>query len=179
MPPFSFALKAGEILLIQGKNGRGKSSLLRLLAGLLPKAEGLFFWQEQEIVPEHPHHRQKIAYLGHKVALEPSGTVLEELSKTSAPDGMCFEKLQVFGLASLQHTPIHFLSQGQQQRVALCRISLSQRPLWLLDEPTSHLDSQAQETLYQEILAHTQVGGVVVLTSHDRIPLQASQVLQL
>lgn len=184
-PPFSFALKDGGILLICGKNGSGKSSLLRLLAGLLLMVEGTFFWQGQKISTQSSAHRQKVAYLGHKVAVESHLTVLEQLQKgvllyrSKTQPSLIQEKLENFDLEKLSHVPLQFLSQGQQQRVALCRVILSGRPLWLLDEPTSNLDEAAQKTLYCEIKSHIQKGGLVALASHEGVPLPVEQVVRL
>ena len=180
-----FSLGAGGLLRVRGPNGSGKTSLLRILAGLTRPAEGAVRWRGR--APDEDFRREMV-YIGHASALSDDLSVLEnvsflfELSGFKASPESTKEALEIFGLARVAHMPARFLSQGQRRRAALARLAVSTRiPLWLLDEPLAALDGEAIEQLSALATAHLAAGGLLVLTSHQEIPIAApaSDVLVL
>lgn len=170
----SFALDAGELLLVTGTNGSGKSSLLRLLAGLLPITSGEVRWNEVDIGDEVIGYQQQVAYLGHKDAMKPVLTVDEMLDYWCALSGQKQNEkaLEVFGLEGLRQQPIRFLSAGQRRRLALTRLLLLSRTLWLLDEPVTALDMQSQEIFMDVLARHRDAGGMAVMAVHHMPAMQ-------
>lgn len=173
-------LRPGQLLWLRGANGRGKTSLLRLLAGLARPAGG-----ELTNGAAGPGG---FVYIAHANALKDELSALENLQFLARLHGdaadatTCTEALRRFGLASRRHAPVRTLSQGQRRRVALARLPLAaSRPLWLLDEPYDALDAEGCATLDQLLSAHALAGGAVVLTSHLPLALRdpAPTVLQL
>lgn len=171
----SFSVAAGETLLVTGRNGAGKSTLLRALAGLLPFQDGKIHFPGTS---EEVRAAETIHYLGYEDALKPSLTVRENLAFWSAMlgggDGVSpREALAAFGIARLLDLPAAYLSAGQKRRVALARLLLNRRPLWLLDEPLIALDISAQETLASIMAAHVAGGGAIIAASHAPLGLPA------
>lgn len=176
----SFAAAAGEAVLVTGRNGAGKSTLLRAIAGLLPVHSGTirFAHADAEI-----RVAETIHYLGYEDALKPSLSVRENLDFWAAMlgpgDGMTPKQaLSAFGIARLLDLPAAYLSAGQKRRVALARLLLASRPLWLLDEPLIALDLSAQETLAAIMARHVAGGGVLIAASHAPLGIPA-RVLDL
>lgn len=176
----SFSLAAGEALIVTGRNGSGKSSLLRLIAGLLRPAEGRIELQggDPELtLPEQAH------YLGHQDALKSALTVQENLQFWSdylgAAGASCEEALAAVGLAGLAELPAAYLSAGQRRRLSLARLVSVQRPIWLLDEPTSALDSAAQARLAELMRGHLAQGGLIIAATHGAIGLEGTRELKL
>ena len=176
----SFAVNAGEALTVTGRNGAGKSSLLRLIAGLLRPARGrisLDGGDPELTVAEQVH------YLGHQDALKPALSVAENLGfwagflGATAPDlGPCLEAVGLWDLADL---PAAYLSAGQRRRLSLARLVAAKRPIWLLDEPTSTLDSGAQDRLAALMRSHLAEGGLILAATHAAIGLAAARELRL
>jgi heme exporter protein A len=171
-----FALVAGEALILEGTNGSGKSSLLRLAAGLARPAAGGFAWDGKSIAEDPDQHRRRLLYLGHADAVKGSLTVRENLQFWADLGGAMPDRvpqaLDYVELTSLAEMPARFLSAGQRRRLTLARLLLqpaAEIPLWLLDEPTTALDSRAQARLTDLIRQHLQAGGLVLLASHDRL----------
>jgi heme exporter protein A len=178
-----FVLREGDLLLLTGPNGSGKSSLLRLLAGLNAPAAGRIFWQGRAIAEDAPAHRQRLRFLTHLDGVKPALTVLENLSFWSALMGgsapAARSALAAFDLERIANLPARFLSAGQRRRLALSRLALMPAALWLLDEPSTSLDSEGAERLLAAIAAHRAQGGIVILATHDRLALQPTQELGL
>ncbi len=178
----------GSVLWLRGRNGRGKTSLLRLLAGLSAPAAGRVQLMGQDIQKAGAAWRQHAAYVAHANALKEDLTALEALQFLAQLHGLpatinrLQAALQRLGIANRRHAPVRTLSQGQRRRVALARLVLSNHaPLWLLDEPFDALDTDGIEALNGLIAEHAADGGGVVLTSHQALSLQkpVPQVLDL
>lgn len=181
-----FHLDAGAALLLTGANGSGKSSLLRLAAGLLRPAAGQFLWDGQPIRRDGEAHRRRLIYLGHADALKAGLTVQENLRfwadlaglARDTVDQVVGNALDALGIQPLAALPARFLSAGQRRRLTLARLLLQSAddvPLWLLDEPTNALDASSQERLFDLLRGHLATGGMVMLASHealDRLPGQ-------
>jgi len=173
-----FAVAAGEMLAVTGPNGAGKSTLLRVVAGLLKPAAGAVRLEpEPEAgIPASVH------YFGHLDALKPSLAVADNLGywrTLYGGDADLESALDRVGLAHLIDLPAGRLSAGQKRRVALARLLVSERPVWLLDEPATALDSAAEATLGRLIAAHLARGGVVMAATHRPLPLQPAATLSL
>ncbi len=176
----SFSVASGEALTIVGRNGAGKSSLLRMVVGLVRIADGRIALDggDPELnVAEQAH------YLGHQDALKPSLSVAENLRfwsgflGTGAAD--IAEPLAAVGLDTLADLPAAYLSAGQRRRLSIARILAVKRPIWLLDEPTSALDAAAQERLGEFMRAHIAGGGLILAATHSALGLADAQELRL
>lgn len=183
-----FQLSAGGALLLVGHNGSGKSSLLRLLAGLSRPFAGGLFWQNDPIAADLEAHRARLRYAGHQDAVKPALTALENLSVWAGLDGLPDPKgraLAALGRVDLSHIadmPGRYLSAGQKKRVNLARLALtpaSHAPLWLLDEPATALDRDSVARLAGLMARHRADGGMVVLSTHSAIDLPGAQVLDV
>ena len=181
-------LKAGSVTWLRGRNGRGKTTLLRLLAGLSTPAEGSIRLHGQTLRQAGPEGRRQWVYIGHQNALKDDLTATEALGFLARLHGLPHDPaalkqaLQRLGVLQHQHAPVRTLSQGQRRRVALARLALSgAAPLWLLDEPFDALDSDGIEALNGVIAGHAASGGCVLLSSHQAPSLTepAPQVLDL
>src|SRR5215213_8553592 len=174
-----FALSGGEALLVIGRNGAGKSSLLRILAGLIRPAGGqlaLADGDPDKTIPEQAH------YLGHQDALKPSLTVAENLAFWAGYLGGAEppeRALAAVGLAALADLPAGYLSAGQRRRLSIARLLAVPKPIWLLDEPTTALDREAQDTLKSLMQRHLSDGGLIVAAAHGPIGLEPARELRL
>ena len=173
----NFALQPGSLLRVRGANGSGKTTLLRTLAGLTRPAAGEVRWRGNAIGDEY---RKEMLFLGHAAAVKDELTVLENLAFASRISGLevsaseIKEALDSLGIARLADLPARYLSQGQRKRAALARLALSQGvTLWLLDEPFAALDDDAIDRVSALCAAHLVAGGMLVLTSHQDIPIAA------
>jgi heme exporter protein A len=176
----NFSVASGESLAIRGRNGAGKSSLLRMVVGLIRLAAGRLALEGADpelTVAEQAH------YLGHQDALKPSLSVAENLRfwtdflgagaiEIGAP-------LEAVGLAALADLPAAYLSAGQRRRLSIARLLAVKRPIWLLDEPTSTLDAAAQERLVEIMQAHLAGGGLILAATHGALGIEGSQELWL
>ena len=173
-----FAVAGGELLAVTGPNGAGKSTLLRLVAGLLPPAAGAI-----RIEPEPDAGISgAVHYLGHLDALKPSLSVADNLGywrRLYGGGGDVEAALDKVGLADLIDLPAGRLSAGQKRRVALARLLVSERPVWLLDEPATALDASAEAMLGGLIAAHLAGGGLVMAATHRPLPVAPSATLTL
>jgi heme exporter protein A len=176
----TMTVEAGEALLLSGPNGAGKTTLIRTIAGLLRPAAGAIRLEHGD--PERTLAEQ-CHYVGHLNALKASLTVAENASFWGAYLGgapaAIAESLASFGLTRLKDTPTAYLSAGQKRRLGLARVLLAERPLWLLDEPTTSLDHNAQGMLATVIEAHLARGGLLVAATHEPLALRRSRQLPL
>jgi heme exporter protein A len=171
----SFALEPGSLLQIDGVNGSGKTSLMRMLCGLLQPASGDIQWRGQSIRKQGEQFRAEVAYLSHSNAVKDELSALENLRISArlageevSQQGAC-SALRRLGLQGCEDLPAKLLSQGQKRRVALARFLMTGKPLWLLDEPVASLDTTAMALLETMLEAHLARGGMVVLTTHQEV----------
>jgi len=177
-----FRVDAGQVLSLEGPNGAGKTSLLRVLAGLLPAAGGtvaLVFGSESET--DADERARRVAWLGHNDAAKPQLTPREVLAFFARLYGTRADvdaALGAVGLAKLADLACGYLSAGQKKRLALARLKVAERPVWLLDEPLSSLDADGRKRALDLINAHIMFGGIVVAATHEALGV-ASQRLFL
>jgi heme exporter protein A len=175
----SFAVGAGEALIITGANGSGKSTLLKVVAGFLPAAAGAMRLEGGD-----PERRigEQCHYLAHANALKPQLSVLENLSFWQGYLGPGLDPAQALlavGLGGVEEIPAGYLSAGQKRRVAIARLLVSRRRLWLLDEPTAALDSAAEESFLQIVLAHLEGGGIILAATHQPLAIRDAIRLEM
>jgi len=175
----SFQLPAGEGLIIEGPNGSGKSSLLRLLAGLATPASGKICWHGQPIQEKCLAYWEVLHYVGHLNGIKLGLTVKENLQLAACLAGQSdsFHQQEVLSLLQLhshQQTLAHHLSAGQKRRLALAKLFLFPKTVWILDEPLTALDTPTQVIFFERLTAHLQQGGISILSSHHAIPAHTS-----
>lgn len=182
----SFSASAGEALWIEGPNGSGKTSLLRILCGLSPADEGEVRWQGQTIDALGDDYRKRLLFLGHHNALKEELSIEENLrfsvrlSGHQDSDETMQHALESVGLISRRHLLVRYLSQGQRRRAALARLWLLRgHPLWILDEPFAALDQESIERLTARIASHLEHSGIAVLTTHQSVPLPSARTRRL
>ncbi len=177
----SFALNAGEALVLRGPNGSGKSSLLRILAGLGQHAAGALLWNAVPVRQDPGAHRARVRYLGHRNALKAALTARENLEFAASlyGGGVVDAALGRLRLTALADVPARFLSSGEQRRLALARLVAAPARLWLLDEPTVGLDDASLGALIDMIAAHRRDGGLVVLATHGPLDLGETGTLDM
>ncbi len=180
----NFAVESSKSMVLTGANGAGKSSLLRLIAGLIRPQEGavaLSGGDDELSVGEQAH------YVGHLDPLKPALTVTENLTfwvrflNGGAPPGhiSAASGLDAVGLGELGHLPAGYLSAGQRRRLSLARMLAVPRPIWLLDEPTTALDAASQERLGRVMRAHLGGGGIILAATHGPLGLEDAKELRL
>jgi len=178
----SFSLAPGQWLHLEGDNGVGKTSLLRLVCGLSALEHGQILWQNLSVAQNPEEFRANLSYLGHQLALKEDLTPLENLQADAAVAGRpvlaseALAALAQLGLRGREHLPVRVLSQGQKRRTALSRLVLSQAKLWVLDEPFVALDGAAQIALSKVINQHLNQQGMVLLTSHQAVSLEGQRI---
>lgn len=175
----SFRLDAGEALVLTGANGSGKTTLLRLLAGFVPPAAGNVLWQGAEALGDLPALGRRTSFLGHQDAVKAGLTVAENLSLGAGGTDGQGAALEAMALADLADLPARFLSAGQKRRLAIARLVLQRRSLWLLDEPTTALDAASVAALGVVVAQHRAAGGIVVAATHLDLPLVSPRSLRL
>ncbi len=171
-----FNLAPGDILEIHGRNGVGKSSLLRQIAGLLPIATGSVRWRTATTWQDGaPHDHLRLIH--HRNALKPDLSALENLyfwARTeTVPQDRAETALETVGLSHAADRPSRTLSAGQQRRACLARLLLSPRSLWLLDEPTAALDTASEHLVGTLLEAHRSRGGSAIIATHKVLPIEA------
>ena len=169
-----FAVPVGTLMHLRGGNGAGKTTLLKLLAGMLRPTKGYIRYDGRSIHEDSPSYQQAICYIGHKTGVSQLLTVRENCRFDLRRDGsgLSFEALMHnFALEGLEDDVCGLLSAGQRRRVGLLRLLMSDAHLWLLDEPLVALDHNAVTMLMTAIQRHIANGGLVVLSSHQNLPL--------
>lgn len=174
-----FEVAPGGLLHLKGTNGAGKTSLLRILCGLLQQDGGDIRWNGESVAGAADNYRSALFYLGHQNAMQEALTVDENLRFYAALSGQSTDgrkteaALSQLGVRACQHRLVRHLSQGQKRRVALSRLLMTPANLWILDEPFVALDQQALQSLTALLGQHLQSGGMVILTSHQDVDLGA------
>ena len=171
-------INPGSILRISGDNGSGKSSLLRILCGLLTPYAGKVFWGSDPITEDRDQFHGELIYLGHIPALKADFSAIENLMSLALLGGQSISNeeamnaLREAGLDRQAHRFIRTLSQGQKQRIALSRLLLPQpKSIWILDEPFNALDRDANRALQNLLISHVNRGGIVALSSHQDLQI--------
>ena len=178
-------LEAGEILQVEGANGAGKTSLLRILCGLAQPREGTVYWQGKNINHYRSVYYRELLYIGHNPGVKQELTPLENLHFLRALKGrggehMAIDRaLEQVGLYGYEDVTVRTLSAGQRRRVALARLWLSQGCLWVLDEPFTAIDRNGIRNLETQLMHHVQCGGMVIITSHQMPQWVGCRVRQL
>lgn len=180
----SFRLGAGEFLRVSGANGSGKTSLLRMLCGLLTPSRGSVRWKGEPVAALREEYARQLVYLGHAPAVKGDLTAEENLSIACTLAGVAASrdavKSALARFALPDDVPVRRLSQGQRRRAALARLALSGAvPLWLLDEPFAALDAEGIERLGALLSGHAEKGGAIVFTTHQDPGFAATRTLEL
>ncbi|MFO0388950.1 MAG: heme ABC exporter ATP-binding protein CcmA [Alphaproteobacteria bacterium] len=174
-----FSLQSGALLLLKGPNGVGKTTLIRMIAGLLPAEQGSITWNNQP-TRDNAEFKRELMYIGHKSAVKADSTVEENLrfwAKIYNTELLIPAALKYFDLTKFKDAPAGQLSAGWQRRVALARLILAPSKLWLLDEPTNFLDEEAVILTASLIESRVTQGGIVIAASHTMSSAIASHTL--
>jgi heme exporter protein A len=175
-----FSLSAGQAVAVTGRNGAGKSSLLRIVAGFLRPAAGRLWLEggDRELTIAEQAH-----YLGHQDAVKPSLTVIENLRFWAAFFGngttKVEEAIESVGLGGTAALPAAYLSAGQRRRLSIARLLAVKRPIWLLDEPASTLDAAGRDRLAGLMQSHLAEGGLILAATHGPLGLSGAEELSL
>ncbi len=180
----SFRLGSGEALLLTGPNGSGKTTLLRALAGFLAPVSGAILLEE---APQERERAELVHFVGHLDGLKSHLTVAENLAFWAAyldeggggRGGRLEAALERFDLAALADIPAGYLSAGQKRRLALARLGVAARPIWLLDEPTVSLDTASVALLVKAIADHVAGGGLAAIATHVPVALEPAREIRL
>jgi heme exporter protein A len=169
----SFEISPGSILQITGGNGSGKSSLLRILCGLLSPQDGQVLWGQNPIHDDRDYFHSQLLYLGHQPALKGDLTAIENLISQAALSGIALSTQEAkkiildLNLQGVSGRPIRTLSQGQKQRVGLAKLLIQpKKMIWILDEPLNALDQATSEAIETMLLRHASENGIIVFSSH-------------
>ncbi len=180
-----FRVAEGDVWQIQGSNGSGKTTLLRILCGLNDEFSGEIFWRDKEQRQSREVFNHEVFYLGHAPAINKTLSPKENLSWFCASRGLTNTDqiktvLNSVNLYGYEDLPCYLMSAGQQRRVSLARMLLSQAKLWIIDEPFTALDKQGVQELEALLSAHALAGGAIILTTHHSLQMDyAIQVVDL
>jgi heme exporter protein A len=182
-----FELKAGGLLYVLGENGSGKSSLLRMLCGLLIPEVGTVSWGKKPIKEDAENYLSNLTYIGHLNGLKDDLTALENLTMSAraagndVTEGRALAALTAIGIERCANLPARVLSQGQKRRVTLAKLWLAEGKLWILDEPFAALDIASVSILATRLSEHLSSGGMAILTTHQDVAIhaQSTQILRL
>lgn len=171
-----FKVHSGDVLQIAGPNGSGKTSLLRILAGLLPDYDGELFFKGEPVQQDPDHFRENLLYIGHQPGIKLNLTPEENLHWYQslyhpADREQIHRALAQVKLTGFEDVPCYTLSAGQHRRVALARLFLHAAPLWVLDEPFTAIDQGGVKEIEQLIADHAGQGGAIILTTHHNLSL--------
>ncbi|HGO5824363.1 TPA: cytochrome c biogenesis heme-transporting ATPase CcmA [Mannheimia haemolytica] len=181
----SFTVQSGEWVQIEGHNGIGKTSLLRILAGLSLPAEGEVLWNDLAIQKQRDHYYAELFYLGHYSGVKPELTPWENLrfyqkiQQLPQDDDALWQALSKVSLIGREDLPCSHLSAGQQRRVALAKLWLTNAKLWILDEPFTAIDKKGVADLIAHIEQHCEKGGLVIFTSHQATESDKVRIISL
>ena len=173
-----FQLQPGQCLHVQGANGAGKTSLLRIVCGLAEAASGVVHWRDQDTRLDPGAFQADLVYLGHTPGLKDEFSAFENICFQSQLDGtraspqQVEDALQRVGLGRQRDLPLRRLSQGQKRRAALARLIVRAAPLWVLDEPLAALDLPAQQLVADLLAGHLRTGGLALVTSHQPLGVE-------
>lgn len=177
MQGVEFALASGELLMIEGPNGSGKTTLLRAIAGLVDPEEGLVQWNNTNVKHDRQAFRANLVWMGHGPGFKGDLTLVENLRFESGLRAMTLYAAERhfgrLGLSTLTDIPFRALSAGQQRRVGLARMIMTDAPLWLMDEPFTNLDAAGQSLVIEVLQEHLEGGGLCVMATHQRFELGA------
>jgi len=173
----------GEALVLRGPNGSGKTSFLRLVAGLLRLDAGDLTWCGSDVSDDPETWRASLCFVGHLDGIKPLFTVAENVAfwarLAGATEFRVGEALDRFGISALSDVPARFLSAGQRRRVGLARLVAAPAPVWLLDEPTVSLDAESVANLAGVMKEHRAAGGLVIAATHAELNLDDAKTLSL
>lgn len=169
----SFQLSSGGLLLLEGENGSGKTSLLKALAGILEVESGDIRWNGQDVRATRQAYCESLVWMAHRVGFKSDLTLVENLRfetslRASSAQGLD-AVLEQLDLTRLVRLPLRALSAGQQRRVALARMLISSAPLWLMDEPFTNLDRSGRKLVKKLVAGHVKNGGLCVLAAHEDV----------
>ncbi|ROS04676.1 heme exporter protein A [Sinobacterium caligoides] len=172
----SFSVSRAEILQVEGANGTGKTTLLRILAMLSARYTGELLFDGENVRKTRQYYQRNMVFMGHAAGNQAILSPMENLrwyfsSREAFSDQQLMKALDEVGLYGFEDSPCHSLSAGQQRRVSLARLHLSSAPLWILDEPFTAIDKQGVAELEQFIAGHAERGGAVVLTTHHQLDI--------
>ena len=173
----SFALNPGELLLLRGSNGSGKTSLLRAIAGLLELEAGTVSWNDVDVHKERHGFLNSLVWMAHRVGFNGDLTLVENLrfeAMLRPQSSIEFEEvLTRLHLNRLKRLPMRSLSAGQQRRVALARMLMSDTELWMMDEPVANLDDQGRALAIELVSQHLASSGMVIMSAHQEVDIDA------
>ena len=172
-----FALESGALLLLEGRNGCGKTSLMRAIAGMLSLETGEIYWNDVPVRKQRQDFHGALVWLAHRTGLKGDLTMVENLQferslrRQSPRDAdEIYDRL---GISRLRKLPLRSLSAGQQRRVALARMLMADVPLWLMDEPFTNLDREGRRLVMDLATEHLQAGGLCVMAAHQDVDIDA------
>jgi heme exporter protein A len=178
----SFDVKAGDIVIIGGENGAGKTSLLRIMAGLSMPNDGDINYLNESIFDFPEQYRQDLLYIGHSAGVKSELTASENLSfylklqGTEPTHELVLEYLTNVGLYAFDDATAATLSAGQKRRIALAQLWLQQNRVWILDEPFTAIDTKGVSVIEQQIQAHSEQGGCVLMTTHQTLSIDPKRL---
>lgn len=179
----SFSVSAGDLVQVEGRNGSGKTTMLRIITGLGDSEAGKILWKGIETRKDRDAFHQGLLFIGHQTGVKKELTAFENLSfyqqlngSTGVTEDDIWTALAKVGLAGKEDIPAGKLSAGQQRRVALARLWLSRHPLWILDEPLTAIDKQGIKVIEALFVEHTQNGGMVLFTTHQDMFTEMDQL---
>ncbi len=172
-----FALESGGLLLLEGRNGCGKTSLMRAIAGMLSLEAGEILWNDVPVMNQRQTFHGALVWLAHRTGLKGDLNMVENLdferTLRRQADRDTEEVYERLGIERLRKLPLRSLSAGQQRRVALARMLLADVPLWLMDEPFTNLDREGRKLVMELVEQHLGAGGLCVMAAHQDVEIDA------